>query len=276
MMLQLRGKEFRWGERTYVMGVLNLTPDSFSGDGLYFDPERAVDRAQQIEAEGADILDIGGESTRPAAEPVSTEEELRRVIPILERIVPRVSLPISIDTYKYEVARAALDVGAQIINDVWGLKRDPRLAELAAQRGAPLIIVHNQWGAKYQNLIDDIIMSLRRSLDLALCSGVPRSHIIIDPGIGFGKTLQQNIEVLSQLEHFTHLGFPILVGTSRKLTPNEAAKDIPPDRRLEETAATVALSIAKGADIVRVHDIAFMVRVCRMADAVVRRSSTSD
>jgi len=253
------------------MGVLNLTPDSFSGNGLYRDRERAVARAQQMEAEGADILDIGGESTRPGAAPVPVEEELRRVIPTLEKVASRVSLPISIDTYKYEVARAALDAGAQIINDVWGLKRDPRLARLASERKAPLILMHNQWGAKYQNLIDDIIMSLRGSIELALRCGVPPSHIIIDPGIGFGKTLEQNLDVLSMLERFTALGFPILVGTSRKLTPDEAARSIPPERRLEETAATVALSIAKGADIVRVHDVAFMVRVCRMADAVVRR-----
>lgn len=269
MSLRIKEKEFKWGERTYIMGVLNLSPDSFSGDGVR-DIDEAVERAIEIEEEGADIIDIGGQSTRPGYKEISIEEEVERVIPAVERIAQRVKIPISIDTYRAEVAERAVEVGANIINDVWGLKKDERLALIASRRKIPLIITHNQKGAKYRNIISDISESLKESIRKALLAGLPEELIIIDPGIGFGKTLRQNLYILSRLDAFKVLGKPLLVGTSRKLVPSEEEKEIPPDRRLEETSATVAISIAKGADIIRVHDVRFMRRVARMCDAVLR------
>ena len=264
-----RGREFRWGKRTYVMGIINLTPDSFSGDGLGGNVATALAQAKRFQEEGADTIDVGGESTRPGATPISADEELRRVIPVLERLAAEISLPISIDTYKWEVARRALEAGASILNDVWGLKQDPRLAEMSAEKGIPLILMHNQQGTAYQKLIPEVIASLKQSLKLALDRGVAWENLIIDPGIGFGKTLEHNLEILRRLEEFQTLGRPILLGTSRKSVIGRVL-DLPPQERMEGTAATVAIGIAKGADIVRVHDVAQMVRVCRMSDAIVR------
>jgi len=264
-----RGKEFRWGERTYVMGIINLTPDSFSGDGLGGDVAAALAQAKRFQEEGADIIDVGGESTRPGSAPVSADEELRRVIPVLERLAAKISLPISIDTYKSEVARRALEAGANMLNDVWGLKQDPKLAELAAEKGVPLILMHNQQGTAYKELIPEVIASLKRSLKLATDRGVSWENLIIDPGVGFGKTLEHNLEILRRLDEFKALGRPILLGTSRKSVIGKVL-DLPPQERLEGTAATVAIGIARGADIVRVHDVAQMVRVCRMSDAIIR------
>lgn len=264
------GREFLWGSRTYVMGIVNVTPDSFSGDGLSGKPlQDALDQARRFEEEGADIIDVGGESTRPGSNPVTVEEEIKRVMPLLEKLHGRVSLPVSIDSYKYEVARRALEEGASIINDVWGLKMEPRLAELARDWKAALILMHNQKGTEYKNLIEDMKSSLDRSIKKALECGVPEDMIIIDPGIGFGKVFEHNLEIMRRLDEFRVFKKPVLLGTSRKsfigLTLN-----LPADQRLEGTAATVALGIAKGADIVRVHDVKAMVRVCRMADAIVR------
>jgi dihydropteroate synthase len=264
-----RGKEFRWGERTYMMGIINVTHDSFSGDGLGSDVETALAQAKRFQQERADILDVGGESTRPGAIPISTDEELRRVIPVLERLSAEISVPISIDTYKSEVARRALEAGANMINDIWGLKQDPRLAELVAEKKVPLILMHNQQGTSYQKLIPEVISSLKQSLKLALDRGVDWENLIIDPGIGFGKTLEHNLEILRRLEEFKTLGRPILLGTSRKSVIGRVL-DLPPQKRMEGTAATVAIGIAKGVDIVRVHDVAQMVRVCRMSDAIIR------
>ncbi|MBI2887465.1 MAG: dihydropteroate synthase [Chloroflexi bacterium] len=261
---------FEWGSRTYVMGIINLTPDSFSGDGLAGDPEAAVAQALRFAAEGADILDIGGESTRPGHQPVSAEEELVRVLPALRAVRAAVSLPISIDTYKSPVAEAALGAGADMINDIWGLKRDPALAALAAQRGVPVVLMHNQEGTQYQELLTDIIASLRKSCRIALEAGVAWEQIIVDPGVGFGKTWEQNLVLLRRLGELRALGCPILLGTSRKSTIGRVLGGLPPDQRLEGTAATVALGIAAGADIVRVHDVQAMVRVARTTDAVVR------
>jgi len=264
------GREFFWGSRTYVMGIVNVTPDSFSGDGLSGKPlQDATDQARRFEEDGADIIDLGGESTRPGSNPVTEEEELNRVMPVLEKLRGRISLPVSIDTCKYEVARRALEAGASIINDVWGLKTEPRLAELARENKAALVLMHNQKGTEYRDLIEDMKSSLDWSIRKALESGVPEDMIIIDPGIGFGKVFEQNLEVMRHLDEFTALKKPILLGTSRKsfigLTLN-----LPPDQRLEGTTATVSLGIARGADIVRVHDVKAMVRVCRMTDAIVR------
>lgn len=259
-----------WGQRTYVMGVINVTPDSFSGDGLGGDVDAAVEQAIRFESEGADFLDIGAESTRPGHRPVTEEEEMRRLLPSLEAVAARVSIPVSVDTWKSGVARAALDAGACIINDVWGLKADPTIAAVAAERGAGLALMHNQQGHVYDNLLDDIVNGLQGSADTALTAGVPRANLMVDPGIGFGKTADQNIEVLRELGRLQELGLPLLVGTSRKSTIGRLLGGLPPEERLEGTAATVALAIMRGADIVRVHDVKEMARVCRVSDAIVR------
>ena len=262
-------KEFRWGDRTYVMGIVNVTPDSFSGDGLGGDIEAAVAQARRFEEEGSDIIDIGGESTRPTASPVSADEELKRVIPALEKIARAVKIPISVDTYKWEVASRALQAGASIINDVWGLKKDHRLAKLAAKKKVPLILMHNQNGTTYADLVPEVVDSLRNSIKLALDAGVPRENIIVDPGIGFGKTVEHNLEIMRRLDEFKALQRPVLLGTSRKSMIG-LVLDLPASDRLEGTAATVAIGITKGADIVRVHDVRQMLRVCRMSDAIIR------
>ena len=263
------GRELVWGRRTYVMGVINVTPDSFSGDGLAYDIPAIVDRAKGMEADGADILDIGAESTRPGSEPVPAEEEMRRLLPALEEVASNVGIPISVDTYKAQVARLAVEYGAAIVNDVWGLKADPGLAQVAAETGAALVLMHNQSVRSYRDLLAEVSGSLAASAAAAEAAGVARDQIILDPGIGFGKTADHNLEVLGRLREFNALGYPLLIGASRKSTIG-LVLDLPPDQRLEGTAATVALAIQGGAGIVRVHDVKEMVRVCRMSDAVVR------
>ena len=274
--------EFRWGERTYVMGIINLSPDSFSGDGIT-DLDAAVAQGCRFVSEGADILDVGGESTRPGSAPVSIDDEIKRVVPVIEQLVSEMHIPLSIDTYKSEVAYQALEAGAVMINDQWGLKRDQRLAELAAERGIPLILMSNQRDkggydvglrrdtAYYEDVMAEVTSSLRQSLGLALKLGVPWENVILDPGIGFGKTWQQELEVIRRLEELKELGRPILIGPSRK-SFIKMVLDLPVDERLEGTAAAIAIGITKGADIVRVHDVQQMVRVCRMSDAIVRPS----
>ena len=263
------GEPLAWGRRTYVMGVINVTPDSFSGDGLGSDIPAIVDQALRFRDEGADILDIGAESTRPGHRPVSPDEELRRLIPTLEAVAANVDLPISVDTYKAAVARRALAAGAVIVNDVWGLKADPEIAAVAAEAGGGLVLMHNQTTRVYDDFIPDLIDSLRQSGELARQRGVGLGSIILDPGFGFGKTPDHNLEALRRLKELRFLGFPLLVGTSRKSTIGMVL-DLPVEERLEGTAATVAIAIAGGADIVRVHDVREMVRVCRMTDAIVR------
>lgn len=272
--------EFRWGERTYVMGIINVSPESFSGDGLT-DPARALAQAEQFIADGADILDIGGESTRPGSTPISTDEEIRRVVPFVERLVGKINVPLSVDTYKSEVAVRVLNAGASIINDQWGLKHDPRLAELAAEKNAPIILMSNQRDkgdydvqaqrdtALYEDVMAEVTTSLKWSIETAQSAGVPRENIIIDPGIGFGKTWQQDIELVRHLAELKELGQPILLGTSRK-SLIKMVLNLPASERVEGTAATIAIGIANGADIVRVHDVRQMVRVCCMTDAIVR------
>ena len=267
--LRCGGGRLAIGERTLVMGVVNVTPDSFSGDGLGTDVEAAVAQALSLVDEGADILDVGGESTRPDSAPISADEELGRVIPVIEKLVGQVDVPISIDTYKSGVARRALEAGASMINDVWGLSRDPALAAVAAEWGVPLVIAANQRETKYDDIVPAVLDSLRWGIGQAMEEGVARENIIIDPGIGFGKTLEGNLEVLRRLDELKQLNRPILLGTSRKSMIGMVL-DLPADQRIEGTAATVALGIAGGADIVRVHDVMQMSRVVRMADAVVR------
>lgn len=279
-----------WGRRTYVMGILNVTPDSFSGDGLadgYDVTSLVAERATAFVVAGADILDIGGESTRPGSSPVAAEEELSRVVPAIRaaRAAAGDTL-ISVDTYRADVAEAALDAGADWINDVWGLRMDPRMAQLAAERDCPVVIMHNRSkpkdvaqeerlggryvGVQYADLLGDVKRELSEQVDVALATGVRANRIILDPGIGFGKTVEQNLELLDRLDEIRALGFPLLLGASRKSFIGYTL-GLPPDQRLEGTAATVAVGIARGADIVRVHDVTAMVRVARMTDAIVRR-----
>lgn len=261
--------EFRWGERTYIMGVLNLTPDSFSGDGLSWDTEAALAQAKRFTAQGADIIDIGGESTRPGGQTVSAAEEIKRVIPAIERLAGELSVPISIDTYKASVARRAVAAGARMINDVWGLRQDAALARVAAEAGLPLVLTSNQRDEPAADIISGIVSDLERAIRQAVAAGVPRECIIIDPGIGFGKSLEQNLEILRRLAELKQLGRPILLGTSRKSLIG-LVLDLPVEERLLGTAATVAIGIANGADIVRVHDVKEMREVSRMSDAIVR------
>jgi dihydropteroate synthase len=250
------------------MGVINLSPDSFSGDGLS-DIESIRKQAKCFIADGADIIDIGGESTRPGSKPISVDEELRRVIPAIERLANELSVPVSIDTYKPAVATRALAAGASMINDVWGLKKDHLLARIAAGAGVPIILTSNQRDKPYDDIMVEVISDLKNSITLAEKAGVAGQNIIIDPGIGFGKSLEQNLEIIRRLAELKSLNKPILLGTSRKSMIG-LVLDLPPDQRLEGTAATIAIGIANGADIIRVHDVKQMVRVCRMSDAIVR------
>lgn len=266
--------EFRWGERTYVMGVCNLSADSFSGDGIGADIEAAVAQAQQFVEDGADIIDVGGESTRPGTEPLSADsidKELRLVIPVIERLTEVISVPVSVDTYKSAVAREAVKSGASMINDIWGLKRDPAVADVAAETGVPLILMSNQRDAPAQgSIMARISADLAEGIEIAVKAGVPRGNIIVDPGVGFGKTLEQNLEIVSRLAELKLLHRPILLGTSRKSLIG-LVLDLPVDQRVEGTAATLAIGIAHGADMVRVHDVKQMARICRMSDAITRR-----
>ena len=257
------------------MGIMNLSPDSFSGDGLGSDIEAAVAQARRFVSEGADIIDIGGESTRPGTEPVSidnVDEELRLVIPVIERLADELPVPLSIDTYKSAVASRAVKAGARMINDIWGLKQDPKVAQVAAEAGVPIILMSNQRDTVCHDIMPELISSLEKSINIAKAAGVAWQNIIIDPGIGFGKSLEQNLEIIYRLAELKVLNRPILLGASRKLVVGSVL-GLPPDQRLEGTAATVAIGIAHGADIVRVHDIKQMALVCRMSDAIIVRGS---
>ncbi|ADU50263.1 dihydropteroate synthase [Thermaerobacter marianensis DSM 12885] len=264
-------RRFVWGTRTYVMGILNVTPDSFSDGGRYLDPAAAEEHALAMAEAGADIIDVGAESTRPGAAPVPAEEELRRLLPVIRRLVPRLDVPISVDTYKAEVARAALEEGAAMINDVGGLHRDPAMAEVAAAHRVPVVAMHARphGDTAYADFWGEIVSFLRAAMDRATAAGLPPGMVIVDPGFGFGKTPEQNLDLVRQLPRLRGLGAPVLLGTSRKSTIGRVL-DLPVDQRLEGTAATVALAIARGVDVVRVHDVAPMVRLVRMADAIAR------
>jgi dihydropteroate synthase len=266
---------FDWGTRTYVMGIINVTTDSFSGDGLGLDVEAAVAQGQRFVEEGADILDVGGESTRPGFQAVSPEEEMRRVLPVVERLVHEAGVPVSIDTYKAGVARAALEAGAHLVNDIWGFRHDAGMAPLVAEYGVPAVIMHNQRGRDFRDVIGDIRAGLEASLRLAGQAGIPRQRLIIDPGFGFGWAEENSLEMLRRLRELRDFGLPVLIGTSRKSTIGAVLGGVPAGERLMGTAASVAIAVAYGADIVRVHDVAEMVQVCRMADAVVRPQSSA-
>lgn len=280
MITRCGNAQFRWGERTYVMGIVNTSPESFSGDGLA-SVDGAVDQARRMVDDGADILDVGGESTKPGFTPISMEEELRRVVPVIERVARLVSVPVSVDTSKYEVALRALQAGAAMLNDQWGLKKEPRLAELAGEWRVPIVLMSNQRDkggydgvtqrdrSEYDDVMSEVISSQRGSLEKALESGVPRENVILDPGIGFGKTWQQEIEIVRRLRELKGLGQPLLLGPSRKSLIKMVLR-LPANDRVEGTAAVVAIGVANGADMVRVHDVKQIVRVCKMADAIVR------
>lgn len=265
--INCRGKKLIIGERTLVMGILNVTPDSFSDGGKFNDIDRAIAHARQMEAEGADIIDLGGESTRPGYTSISVEEEVDRIIPVLKALVDEIKLPISIDTTKAPVARYALEAGAHIINDQWALRADKNMASVIAEYSVPVMIMHNQKSTDYRDLMGDMVQFFEESIDLAVQAGVARENIIIDPGIGFGKTVQHNLEALHRLRELDSLGLPVLIGTSRKSVIGKTL-DLLPEERVEGTAATVAVGIVNGADIVRVHDVKEMVRVARMTDAI--------
>lgn len=287
--LQIGSFTFAWGSRTYVMGILNVTPDSFSGDGILAKgdaAQQAVAQAREFILHGADILDVGGESTRPGSAPVSVDEELERVIPVITALRHNfLQVLLSVDTYKAQVAEEALRAGADIINDVWGFRADADLASVAAKYKAPVMLMHNRsnpasvevreklggtyLGADYEDLLTDVKRELLHSVALAVKAGVDETRIILDPGIGFGKTREHNLELIDRLAELRALGYPILLGTSRKSFIGFTL-DLPPDQRIEGTAATVAVGITRGADIIRVHDVKEMVRVAKMTDAIVR------
>lgn len=301
--LKINERKLKWGARTYVMGVLNITSDSFSGDGILGDhgakiipsdkkvdgesvAEAALKQAKRFVNGGADILDVGGESTRPGAQPVNATDEITRVVPVINTLSSELEVIISVDTYKAEVAQAALETGAHLVNDVWGLRADPNLGAVVARFGAPIVLMHNRssWAhaeiiehlggryvnMPYDNLLEDVRRELLESVDLARASGISHDKIILDPGIGFGKTVEQNLELLSRLDEIRDLGYPVLFGPSRKSFIGHTL-DLPPDQRLEGTAAAVSVGIVRGADIVRVHDVEYMARVARMTDAIVRK-----
>ncbi len=299
--LTLRDRKLVWGSRTYVMGILNITPDSFSGDGLVGadpledQPENgagvlslALSQAERFVKAGVDILDVGGESTRPGSQPVTEEQEIERVIPVIQMLVSRLDVPVSIDTYRAGVAEAAIRAGASMVNDVWGFKADPDLAGLAARHNVPVVLMHNRssWanaeikerlggryiGIPYDDLLADIQRELLESVEIARAAGVTDEQIILDPGIGFGKTVEQNLELLDRLDEIRSLGFPVLFGPSRKSFIGYTL-DLPTEQRQEGTAAAVTIGIVRGGDIVRVHDVEYMLRVTRMADAIVRRAA---
>ncbi|AGA67656.1 Dihydropteroate synthase [Desulfitobacterium dichloroeliminans LMG P-21439] len=271
--LSCRGKELILGERTLIMGILNLTPDSFSDGGKYVTLDQALKQAEILVEQGADILDIGAESTRPSHDPVGAKEEWERLEAVLKALVPRLSIPISLDTYKAEVAERALDIGVHIINDVWGLQRDSRMAEVVGKYQAPVVVMHNQEGDSYHHVIGDIIAFLKKSIYLAEEQGLKGDQIIIDPGIGgsaFGKNLDLDLEIMSRLSEFRSLGHPILLGTSRKSMIGQTL-NLPLDQRLEGTIATSVVGVAAGVDILRVHDVLPNKRAVQMADAIYRQ-----
>ncbi|MHB1162418.1 MAG: dihydropteroate synthase [Chloroflexota bacterium] len=273
---------FEWGRRTYVMGIINVTPDSFSGDGLGKNLDAALAQAEQFVQAGVDILDVGGESTRPGSEETSVQEERERVVPVVRRLVKEMPVPVSVDSYRLLVVQEALDAGAHMVNDVWGLRRTEGLGNLAAAYNVPIVLMHNRRAmasrtelgghfrqVEYRDLMGEIVQGLRESVEIALCSNVRWENIIVDPGIGFGKTPPQNLVVMRRLQEVRSLGRPILMGTSRKSVIG-LTLGVPMEERVEGTGATVAVSICNGADIVRVHDVKEMVRISRMTDAIVR------
>ena len=274
--MDCRGKELSFGHRTLIMGILNVTPDSFSDGACYLGVAAAIDHAKEMAKDGADVIDVGGESSRPGASPASAEEELARVLPVVEGLVDEISVPVSIDTCKSEVARRALETGAHIVNDITALQGDAEMAKVVAEMGAGVILMHMrgtprtmQQSPVYDDVVSDISSWLQRRIEYAETEDIPPDHIAIDPGIGFGKTVDHNLEILRRLDEFRHLNKPILIGTSRKSFIGKIL-DLPVNSRIEGTAATITWAIAHGADMVRVHDVKTMYRVARMTDALCR------
>lgn len=277
MKLAWKDFTFDFTQKTYVMGILNVTPDSFSDGGLFFDRENAVQQALRMQAEGADIIDIGGESTRPGAEKVSVKDEIKRVVPVIEALTNNVNVPISIDTYKSEVADAAVKAGASMINDISGLRFDPKMAKVAAKHKIPVVIMHikgtprdMQKNPEYKSLIPEITAYFYECIQIARDAGIPDNMIILDPGIGFGKTVGHNLEIIKCLKDFEGFEKPILLGPSRKAFIGKLLGDLPTDERLEGSASAIAIAIYNGANIIRVHDVKEMVRVAKIADGIVR------
>ncbi len=277
MELKWRNYRLDFASKTYIMGILNVTPDSFSDGGIYFDKARAIERAFRMAEEGADIIDIGGQSTRPGSEPVPVEEELKRTIPVIEALKGRPGIPISIDTYRAEVAKRAVEAGADMINDISGLRFDPETARVAAKAGIPVVVMHIKGTPKdmqanpvYEALIPEIMDYLREGIRLAVGAGVKEDMIVVDPGIGFGKTFEHNLEILNRLGDFTHLEKPILVGVSRKAFLGKILGGAPPSERLEGTLSAVSIAVLNGANIVRVHDVREVSKAVKVADAIKR------
>lgn len=267
-MLSTKKRIYDLQNQTLVMGILNVTPDSFSDGGHFDEIAIAVEHAKALESNGAHIIDVGGESTRPGHVPVTIEEEIERVIPVINAIKKYVSVPISIDTYKAEVARLAIEAGATIINDVWGAKREPEIAKVASEYNVPIILMHNRDNKNYEDLLTDIKKDLQESINLVKKAGVPDENIILDPGIGFAKTSDDNLLVLRRLDELKIMGYPLLLGTSRKSFIGKVL-DLPVEERLEGTGATICYGISKGADIIRVHDVKEMARMVKMMDSIV-------
>ena len=267
--MKIGNKEFDLKERTYVMGILNVTPDSFSDGGKFNEVDSALKRVKEMIQEGADIIDVGGESTRPNFEVVKEDEEIKRVVPIIRAIKENFDIPVSIDTYKSKTAEAAIEAGADIINDIWGFKKDKDMAKVAAKYNVPCILMHNREKKEYNDLMKDVVFDLVESINIALNAGVSRENIILDPGIGFAKTLNENLIVMNNLEKIKDLGYPVLLATSRKSMIG-LTLDEPVDQRVEGTIATTVLGITKGCEFVRVHDIRENKRACVMPDAMLK------
>lgn len=269
MILKIAGKNYDLSKRTYIMGILNVTPDSFSDGGSYTTVEKAVEQAKKMEQEGADIIDIGGESTRPNHDPVSLEEELARVVPVIQAVKENTNIPVSIDTYKAETARQAVEAGADIINDIWGAKKEPEIVDVAAKYDVPIVLMHNRTNATYDSLLDDMKRDLEESINIALRAGVKKENIILDPGVGFAKSAQENLIVMNNLEQFTSMGYPFLLATSRKRFIGSVL-DLEPAERDNGTGATTCLGIMKGAHMVRVHNVKVNKELAVMMDAMLR------
>ncbi len=270
MILKFRNKKLELGKRTLIMGILNVTPDSFSDGGDYVDIYKAVYHAQKMVEDGADIIDVGGESTRPGSDIVSEEEEIKRVVSVIEELSQIIDIPISIDTYKPAVAEAAILAGASIINDIWGLQKNKEMAEIVKKYNVPVIAMHNHDGHEYKkDIIKEISDFFVKTLKIAEKNGISRDKVILDPGIGFGKTYEHNVEILQRLEELTKFG-PMLLGTSRKSTLGKIL-DLPPKERIEGTLATTVIGIQKGVEIVRVHDVLENKRCAMVADIILRK-----
>ena len=269
--MKIRNTEFDVKNHTYIMGILNVTPDSFSDGGKWNTLDHAMKHVETMLADGADLIDVGGESTRPGHTPVGAQEEIERVLPVIEAIRSRFDVPISVDTYKGSVADASLKAGADLINDVWGLKYDPEMAPVIARHNAPCCLMHNKENTEYNNFLVDMLSETQECVNIAKKAGIKDENIILDPGVGFGKTYEMNLETMNHLELFQHLGFPVLLGTSRKSMIG-LTLDLPIDQRVEGTLATSVIGVMKGCAFVRVHDVKENRRVIQMTEAILGRN----